>query len=70
MLYDLEYMNLPDDLKDILLEEDRHKECLRSLNARLLITLWDQGLIPDERIDIIMISDGGNYERLIDLKPR
>ena len=55
---------------DILLEEDRHKESLRLLNVRLLITLSDQGLIPDERIDMIRISDGGDYERLIDLKPR
>ena len=70
MLYDLEYMNLPDDLKDILLEEERHKESLRLLNILLLITLSDQGLIPDERIDMIRISDGGDYERLIDLKPR
>ena len=54
----------------ILLEEDRHKKSLRLLNIRLLITLLDQGLIPEERIDMIRISDGGNYERLIDLKPR
>lgn len=65
MLHDLEYTSLPDDLKDILLEEERHKESLR-----LLITLSDQGLIPDEKIDMIRISDGGDYERLIDLKHR
>ena len=70
MLHDLDYGKLPEDLKDILTEADRHTDRLKALMVEMYAALRYYGLIPDSRIDMIRIRDGENYERLIPLKPR
>ena len=70
MLYDIAYDKLPGDLQGILDEADIHHDRLLDLEGQVLLGLRDHGFITDERISTIRISDGGNYERLIDLRQR
>jgi hypothetical protein len=70
VLHDLDYGKLPEDLKDILTEADRHTDRLKELMVEMYAALRYYGLIPASRIDMIRIRDGENYERLIPLKPR
>ena len=68
MLHDIDYDMLPGDLQGILGEADVHHCRLIDLEGQVPLGLREHGFIPDERISIIRINDGGNYESLIDLR--
>ena len=67
MLHDVEYDKLPDNLKGLLSEAERHHNSLLAPKARMCAALRQQGFIPDNRIEMIRVKDAKNYERIIDL---
>ena len=70
MMRDLDYISLPEDIKEILAESDLVHNKIAELKTRINSSLRYHGLIPDNRIDMIRIRGTGNYERLIPLKTK
>ena len=68
MLHDLDYEALPEAIKDILVEGDVASNNLVRLQDKMVLALQFHELIPDHRIELVRISNGEDYERIINVK--
>ena len=70
MLIDIYYDNLPEEIKDILVEGDVAWNNLVRLKDKMVLALFYHDLIPDRGVEMIRITNEDDYERLIDIKDR
>ena len=69
-MHDLNYRDLPEDIKDILVEGDVTFNNFIRLQEKILLAFQYHGLIPDHGVEIIRVSNGDGYERLIEVKQK
>ena len=70
MMYDLDYDDLPEEIKDILNEGDVYSNSIVRLHQKMKMALAYYELIPDGRIDMVRISKAEGCERLLSLREK
>lgn len=68
MLFEIYYDDLPEEVKDILVEGDVASNHLVRLKDKIILALRYHALIPDGGIEMVRITNEDDYERLIDIK--
>ena len=70
MVVEIFYDNLPETIKDILVEGDVACNNVIRIKDKLILALLYDELIPDRGVEMVRITNEDDYERLIDIKDR